>query len=151
VPRGFIDLQNPGIHNADSLQPLEYRACLQPFCGVFPLKEAFHCRRICLAPEIPHSGKDTPGLLSAHHLDDVTPKLPQGMQVVNHEPAAMQIHDTFAEPNHFFQSQLVGFHNYLSQNETVECQYDTPWRGKGQGADSLGLLFGLPNKAWQSA
>ena len=69
--------------------------------------------------KVPHSGEDAPSLLAAHHVDDVSPELPQGMQVVNHEPAAVQIHDPLAKPNHLFQTQFASFHECLSQNETV--------------------------------
>jgi hypothetical protein len=99
VHRAAFGLQSPDaeLPFAEAGYPGEHRAGLEPFLAVVPGEQPLHRRGVALPPEVPLASQDALRLLAAHHLDQVAPKLPQRMQVVQDEPAVVQGHAALAE------------------------------------------------------
>ena len=99
VVPGHLHLEPPGrgvqLQRLDDvvghpLERVQLRSGQEPLADVVPLEDAPHGRRVGLAPEVAEPRQHPPRLIHPYHVGEVFAELGEGVDVVQHQPPAVQ-------------------------------------------------------------
>jgi hypothetical protein len=105
-----IQMANRQVGLPQSGDPPEYRPCPQPLLARIPLEQPLHRGSVRLAPKETLPGLDALGLLNPHHLDEVTPKLTERLEIMKNQPASMERHMAVPELHQLREVKICRLH-----------------------------------------